>query len=71
MSNVLPSAKLFSGDMLGVGIGDGIVDRLGCAFVVVEEIRRLNGELFSVKSIITFFFCAFQRKVSGSRINLR
>ena len=71
MSYVLPSAKLFGGDMLGVGIGDGIVNRLGCALVVVEKIRRLDGKFLSIERIVTIFLCALQRKVSGIGVNLR
>ena len=64
MSNVLPSAKLFGGDMLGVGVGDGIVNRLGCALVVVEKIRGLDGEFLSIKSFVSVFLCNLRSKVS-------
>ena len=57
--------------MLGVGVDDGIVNRLGCALVVVEKIRGLDGEFLSIESIVTVFLCALQRKVSGGGVNLR
>ena len=46
--------------MLGVGIGDGIVNRLGCALVIVKKIRRLDGEFLFIESAISIFLCAFQ-----------
>ena len=68
MGNVLPSAKLFGGDMLGVGVGDGIVNRLCCALVVVEKIRGLDGEFLSIKSFVSVFLCDLRRKASTGGI---
>ena len=57
--------------MLGVGVGDGIVNRLCCALVVVEKIRGPDGEFLSIKSFVSIFLCDLRRKVSCSGINFR
>ena len=39
--------------MLGVGVGDGIANRLCCALVVVEKIRGFDGEFLSISSFVS------------------
>ena len=66
MGNILPCTKLFGCNMLSVAVGDGIVNRLCCAFVVIEKIRGLDGEFLSIKSVVSVFLCNLRRKVSCS-----
>ena len=57
--------------MLCVGIGDGIVDRLCGALVVIEKIWGLDGEFLGEASIISIFLCTLRSKVGDSRSSRR
>ena len=57
--------------MLCVGVGDGVVDRLCGALVVIEKIWGLDGEFLAKASIISIFLCTLRSKVSDSRRSRR
>ena len=70
LSNVPTSTKVLSCNVFGVAVGHWVVDCLCGAFVVIEQVRWLDSVLFTITSIISFFFRQLRSKVSH-RINVR
>ena len=70
MGNALPCTKLVGSDMLGVTVGDGVVNRLCCARVVVEEIKGPTRIRVAVESVVGVLLCDLRRKV-GDIVSFR